>query len=440
MEEKEVKPILWLKWPWNVLIYISLALLLRLWAIPVILGLMALKKKHEPRGPEEGYCLQRCRNHLTKLGWTALFFALGACVAVYIVASMEEVQYYQETEEYIKMIVAAVFVVGFFAAGIYEGYIALRDAICPAKSGLAKSIRAQMPYPDEAPNVRELFAMVDADIAENGQWFDKVAVGKRWVFGDVVTDISRIRVVFWRNEKTYHQQGGRTRVTHIIQMIILDDRRQEWTFELKNPKELPMLLDCVKLHAPDALFAPYSEHTQYTRKSDEEWEKLLREYRRRKSQREEAERERAEGVQSAWGGLHSVVLPQSVAFGSSGESGNPAGKNLDGRLALMTPQRVFQSHDTFERTDVCVVADGLVNRTYQSVNLLLPGGYLCMDVAVGNKDDGRCLVQMTWPVDGQLRYYKTRCSDRQAAKWLVEYYDRRFTPNWSEWKEFTPRQ
>ncbi len=439
MEEKEVKPILWLKWPWNVLIYISLALLLRLWAIPVILGLMALKKKHEPKGPEEGYCLQRCRNHLTKLGWTALFFALGACVAVYIVASLEEVQYYQETEEYIKMIAAAVFVVGFFVAGIYEAYVALRDAICPGKSGLAKAIRSQMPYPDEAPDVRELFAMVDEDIAENGQWFDKVAVGKRWVFGDVVADVSRIRVVFWRNEKTYHQQGGRTRVTQVIQMIVLDDRRQEWMFELKNPKELPMLLDCVKLRAPDAIILPYDQHTQYRKKSDEEWEKVLREYRRRKGQRETLQEYAEEnGGYGGWGGLHSVVLPQTAEFGSSGTVNGAAGQNVPGRLSLLTPAQVFQSHDTFERADVQVVADGLVNGTYQAVNLLLPGGCLCMDVAAGNKNDGRCLVQMTWPVDGRLHYYKTRCGDRQAAEWLMEYYDRRFTPNWSEWKEYTP--
>ena len=34
---------------------------------------------------------------------------------------------------------------------------------------LAKSIRSQLPYPDEAPPVEELFAMVDRDIQANGQ-------------------------------------------------------------------------------------------------------------------------------------------------------------------------------------------------------------------------------------------------------------------------------
>ena len=44
--------------------------------------------------------------------------------------------------------------------------------------------------------MKELFAIVDKDIRENGQWFDKVAVGKEWVLGDMASYIPRIRVFF----------------------------------------------------------------------------------------------------------------------------------------------------------------------------------------------------------------------------------------------------
>ena len=42
--------------------------------------------------------------------------------------------------------------------GLFLAYRSLRDALVPEKSALAQSIRAQLPYPDEAPAVKELFA------------------------------------------------------------------------------------------------------------------------------------------------------------------------------------------------------------------------------------------------------------------------------------------
>ena len=50
--------------------------------------------------------------------------------------------------------------------GIYTAYTSVRDAFWPEKSTLARSIRSQLPYPDGAPGVKELFAMVDKDIQE----------------------------------------------------------------------------------------------------------------------------------------------------------------------------------------------------------------------------------------------------------------------------------
>ncbi len=67
--------------------------------------------------------------------------------------------------------------------GLFLAFLSLRDALFPEKSALAQSIRSQLPYPDEAPGVQELFAMVDRDLKENGQWFGKLGVGREWVLG-----------------------------------------------------------------------------------------------------------------------------------------------------------------------------------------------------------------------------------------------------------------
>ena len=83
MESKETsKKRIYLKWPWNVLVYIVLVVLLRIFAIPVILLIMWWNKKQQPDGPEKGYCLQRTRGRLTGLIWAALFL-IGAAVRLF---------------------------------------------------------------------------------------------------------------------------------------------------------------------------------------------------------------------------------------------------------------------------------------------------------------------------------------------------------------------
>ena len=65
----------YLKWPWNVVAYVVLAVVLRIFAVPVILLMMWWNKKQQPDGPEEGYCLRRTRGRLTGLIFAALFAA-----------------------------------------------------------------------------------------------------------------------------------------------------------------------------------------------------------------------------------------------------------------------------------------------------------------------------------------------------------------------------
>ena len=301
LQEKESKQKrFYLKWPWNVVVYIVLAVVLRLFAIPVILFLMWWNKKQQPDGPEEGYCLQRTRGRLIQLVWAALCLLVGAAGAAYLWANWTEAETGGEYITYIKMIVSGVIAVGGVIAAIYEAYTGLRDALCPEKSRLAKSIRAQLPYPDEAPPVKELFAMVDQDLRENGQWFGKLGIGKQWVLGDEVSAISRIRGVFGQNEWRVSHSGDRTNRTRIVQIWIVDNRQQQQIANLKTPEALEGAMDCLRQRAPAAVFGTYNskEYEGLVYATEEEWYTKDREYRQRKAQLEDQKcQEQKEPVQ-----------------------------------------------------------------------------------------------------------------------------------------------
>ena len=77
-KEKNPKGQIYLKWPWNILVYILLVIVLRIFAIPVILLIMRWNKKQQPDGPAEGYCLQRTRGRLIQLLWAAIILLVVA--------------------------------------------------------------------------------------------------------------------------------------------------------------------------------------------------------------------------------------------------------------------------------------------------------------------------------------------------------------------------
>ncbi|MDE7331426.1 MAG: hypothetical protein K2O16_04195 [Lachnospiraceae bacterium] len=239
-----------------------------------------------PKMPKGGYCLRITRNKLLSLWLAMLFLFFGAALGIYSWMELQADKSAWDYMEYIKMIIGWAGSLFFLAIGLGTAYTSLRDAFFPQKSTLANSIRSQLPYPDAAPGVQELFAMVDRDIETNGQWFDKVAVGKEWVLGDEASYIPRIRVFFGRDEIKSHRSGERVNTTRILELHILDDRRQHQITTLHNPKELQALLDCISLRAPDALRRPYSEYNIWVQKSDMEWENMLREYRVRQGERD----------------------------------------------------------------------------------------------------------------------------------------------------------
>ena len=249
----------YLKWPWNVIVYILLAAVLRIFAIPLILLIMWWNKKQQPDGPEEGYCLQRTRGRLTGLILAAIFI-VGGCLAIWFFAMAQTMPYEAEHLKedlsfgyYLIPVLGA----GAILVGLFLAYRSLRDALYPEKSALAQSIRDQLPYPDEAPPVKELFAMVDQDLKQNGQWCGKMGIGKEWVLGDEASRIPRIRGIFGRVEQHTRHAGERTAVKHLYEVWIVDDKQRRQVTSLKSQTELEEALDCLHRRAPAAVFGSY---------------------------------------------------------------------------------------------------------------------------------------------------------------------------------------
>lgn len=249
----------YLKWPWNVIVYILLVVLLRIFAIPLILLIMWWNKKQQPDGPEEGYCLQRTRGRLIGLIPAALL-AVGGGLAIWFFAVAETMPYEAErlkAEISFGYYLIPVAGAGAILIGLFLAYRSLRDALHPEKSALAQSIRDQLSYPDEAPPVKELFAMVDQDLKQNGQWCGKLGVGKEWVLGDKISRIPRIRGIFGRVERHTRHAGERTVIKHLYEIWIVDDQQRRQVTSLKSQTELEEALDCLRRRVPAAVFGSY---------------------------------------------------------------------------------------------------------------------------------------------------------------------------------------
>lgn len=300
MEPKETsKKRFYLKWPWNVIVYILLVVVLRIFAIPLILLIMWWNRRQQPDGPEEGYCLQRTRGRLTGLIPAALL-AVGGGLAIWFFAVAETMPY--EAERLKEEISFGYYLIpvagtGAILVGLFLAYRSLRDALHPEKSTLAQSIRDQLPYPEEAPPVKELFAMVDQDLKQNGQWFGRLGVGKAWVLGDEASSIPRIRGVFSRVERHTRHAGKRTQVTYIYEIWIVDDRRQQQVTSLRSKREVEEAMDCLRRRVPAAVFGEYdSREYNDLIYAEEEEQRYAQEraYRNRAAQFEEQNRREQE--------------------------------------------------------------------------------------------------------------------------------------------------
>ena len=185
---------------------------------------------------EKGFCLQRTRGRLTGLAPAALLMAGGALCLYFFYLGQTLPGEVERLDDQMRVVyrLCPILGAGMILIGIFLAYRSLRDALYPEKSALAQSIRDQLPYPDEAPPVKELFAMVDRDLRENGLWGGKLGIGKEWVLGDQASRIPRIRGVFSRSERHTRRAGKRTQVTYSYEVWIVDDRREQQVTALKS--------------------------------------------------------------------------------------------------------------------------------------------------------------------------------------------------------------
>jgi len=521
-----------LPWPWNAVVYVLLFVVLRLFAIPIILVLMWVRRKKNPHGAEEGYCLSRTRKRLTWLIWALAVIAAAVSLGVVFHIGLGQDRAYWDTMDYVTLAFSGGGAVLLGLLGLWLGYTAIRDAFFPEKSALAQSIRSQLPYPDEAPPVNELFAMVDNDLKENAQWFGPVGIGREWVLGDGVNRIDRIRGIFVINEIHQHHTKTGVRTSRNMELALIDDRWQRTGTSFNDLKDLRAAADCLALRVPDAARGDGGRCSSFWTMDESEREAFEREFRQKQNRRasEQAQRELLSGgaqdmilkrrdgevTSRVTAALVEEQLKRCLAGEESGfeltptrpveaegrtlrsldcfvrtENGPkvllllelaPSGEEQDLALALTADPRqagdillgwlrrevpdlknwdlrrmytapaqpqarrqshaklslvyasgAAENHTTFTKEDVQLAAEGIVDGTYQLVDLTHPEGYLWIRVTAGDKADARCTVEVTKPGGPELEFYTAKMPPREAAAWLTSYPHR--LPEGREWKK-----
>lgn len=160
---------------------------------------------------------------------------------------------------------------------------AICDTFFPEKSSLAQSIRNQLPYPDEALPVERLFAMVDQDLKENGQWFGSVGIGREWVLGDGANRIDRIRGIFVINEIHQHHTQTDTRTSRNMELVLIDDRWQRTVTSFHSLKDLQAAADCLALRVPEARRGVNSANMDFWTMNKRAREDFEREFRKKQA-------------------------------------------------------------------------------------------------------------------------------------------------------------
>ncbi len=521
-----------LRWPWNAVVYVLLAVTLRLFAIPVILLLMGLQQRNNPHGQAEGYCLSRTRKRLTWLIWALLVLAAGGALLYLLPIGLQQDRTYWDTGDYATLAFCGIGGPLLVIGGLYLAYAAIRDAFFPAKSALAKSIRSQLPYPEEAPPVEELFAMVDADLRENGRWFGPVGVGREWVLGDSVNRIDRIRGIFVVNEIHQHHTQTGVRTRRDMELVLIDDRWQRTVTSFKSLKDLQAAAEYLRLQVPEAAWGSNGQNMDFWTMDESAREDFERGFRQRQALRASKEvrqealsggpqdmilrRRGGEVTSRVTASLVEELLDRCLDGAESGfeltptrpleaqgrtlrsldclvqEGGKvllllelaprPGEENLalarsadrretlavltawlrreapdlggwdlrrlyqaseftrlqprqsHARLSLVCASGAAENHTNFTEEDIQVAAEGIVDGTYQLVDLTRPEGYLWIRVTAGDRSDARCTVEAARPGGPNLEFYITKMPPREAAAWLTGYPRGRYLPGGGDWK------
>ena len=518
-----------LRWPWNAVVYVLLAVTLRLLAIPVILVLMGLQRKNNPHGRSEGFCLSRTRKRLTWLIWALLVLAAGGALLCMLSVGLRQDRTYWETGDYATLAFCGAGGPLLVAGGLYLAYAAIRDAFFPAKSALAKSIRSQLPYPEEAPPAAELFAMVDRDLVE-ALWFGPVGVGREWVLGDSVNRIDRIRGIFVVNEIHQHRTQTGVRTGRDMELVLVDDRWQRSVTSFNSLADLQAAAEYLRLQVPEAAWGSNGQNMDFWTMDESAREDFERDFRQRQALRASAaaqrevlsngsqdmilrrrdgevtsrvtaalvedilkrcldgqesgfeltptrpletqgrpllsldclvqedgkvllllelapreehlalarsmDRREALAVLAAWLRREAPDLAdwdlRRLYQGSGGPTPQP--RQSHARLSLVYASGAAENHTTFTEEDIQLAAEGIVDGTYQLVDLTHPEGFLWIRVTAGDRSDARCTVEAARPGGPELEFYITKMPPREAAAWLTGYPRGRYLPGGGDWK------
>ncbi len=285
LEQEKKKSPHFLRWPWNVVIYILLFVALRLFALPIVLIIMGIQKKNNPHGVAEGYCLSRTRKRLPEFLIALLLLFISLALGTLFFYEIRQPKEDWEMMDYITLIIAGGGSLLMGIAGIYEGFVSLRDTFFPAKSSLAKSIRNQLPHPEEAPPVEELFAMVDNDLKENGEWYDTLCIGSEWVLGDAASRIDRIRAIFTVDKISQHRTQTGIKTNRTLQLVLVDNRFNAAITTFRKPKELQAAADCLSFRVPSAFRGINSDYLDFLSKDESEREIYEREFQHKEAMR-----------------------------------------------------------------------------------------------------------------------------------------------------------
>ncbi len=394
-----------LRWPWNIVIYILLVLTLWIFAIPVIWALQKAQKQNDPHGAAEGYCLSRTRKRVAWIFWSVLVLLLGVCAAAGFFIGIQQDQAYWDAEDYGTLIVCAVAAVLLLAGGIYMMVTAVRDVFFPGKSRLAQSIRSQLPYPEEAPPVEELFAMVDQDLEQNGRWFDAVGIGNEWVLGEVATKIERIRGIFTVDEIHQHSTQNGTRTSRTLELVLVDDRWQKAVTDFKKPDDLQAAADYLALRVPEAKRGRNGQQHDFMAMKEHEREEFERDFQQKQSLRASEQIQK----ETLTGGVQDMILQ--------------VGEEVTSRVSAA---------DIEEQLRLCMANGGGFTLTPTRPTETEAGSFKAMRATKAGADVVELLLEPAAGTQGQAKI----CNVREAREILTGWL-RRQVPALTGWQ---PRQ
>ena len=121
-------------------------------------------------------------------------------------------------------------------------------------------------------------------------------------------------------------------------------------------------------------------------------------------------------------------------MGETTKTAQPQPRKNYAKLSLVYASGAAENHTTFTGEDVQVAAEGIVDGTYQIVDLTHPEGWLWIRVTAGDKLDGRCTVEVAKPGGPELEFYAAKMSPREAAAWLTGYPHGQYLPGGRDWK------